>query len=46
MVRISIANPTRAMRSTMPARLYVDDTLRRRLAENLEDMTAELVEFI
>ena len=40
------ANAAKAWRSRTPARLYVYDTLLERLAQDLEDMAAELGQFI
>jgi hypothetical protein len=40
------ANTVRTLRFSTPARLYVYDTLLQRLASHLQDMTAELGQFI
>jgi hypothetical protein len=40
------AKDAKASRFTTPATLYLYDTLLKRLAQDLEDMTAELAEFI
>jgi hypothetical protein len=45
-VPIRAAKVAKASRFTTPAKLYLYDTLLKRLAQDLEDMTAELAEFI
>jgi hypothetical protein len=40
------ANSAKVLKSMTPAKLYVYDTLLKRLAQDLEDMAAELREFI
>ena len=40
------ANAVRTLRSTTPARLSLNDTILKRLAQNLERMAAELGQFI